>query len=727
MKKKQRNNKKKKNQEKQEKKEKKEKQEEKEEKEEKENSSEEENERSELSLEGAKPPLSIYTRRVVNVSNISKYLTEESSHGLCGGKNLGNTCFMNSSIACISNCVELTYYFLSGDYKKDINKENKLGMGGRLAKSWGALLHQYWVEKTRVGNPAEFKKTLGDKVKMFRGFGQQDSNEFMNFFIDYLNEDLNGTTQKPYVQLESKKPDETDEECAKRFWECNLRRNDSIITDLFCGQYKSTIICPECGNINITFDPFNTLTLPLVNKKEEINNINDDYEYIDEFHIFYVPKYSIRKPVRIIIKNILKNMNFIQLFKNLGNKRDFIYKDQINQLYFTNISNCIFKNFIEDISEIEDHINDFIFCYDVFDELENIKIPLYFKNSQFPRMISTTEDVTLEELRKKIYLSLRRYIYSPLVEISENKEKDIISQEINNYLHNMNIKDEKIIEMIEDEYKKIFDKDNQDEKIKRNIDNFINDLPFKIYLQENNSNKQIIIIDKNNFYNISKKLSDLLDINSFQEAFSEKLNLLQNYELYVEFDIKSKYLKDKEMNLNSCLIYKSDFKNVKIKKNKSQKNSTLNNGIITLGDCINNFCRQEKLEPGNEWYCPKCKKHTLASKKMELFYLPKILIICFKRFIRESFRWRKNEVFVDFPINNLDMGEFMIGPDKEHSKYNLFAVSQHYGSTGFGHYTAVCKNFEKWYSYNDSSVHPCSENDSRSSAAYVLFYRRETD
>ena len=727
MKKKQRNNKKKKNQEKQEKKEKKEKKEKPENQEEKENSSGEENERSELSLEGAKPPLSIYTRRVVNVSNISKYLTEESSHGLCGGKNLGNTCFMNSSIACISNCVELTYYFLSGDYKKDINKENKLGMGGRLAKSWGALLHQYWVEKTRVGNPAEFKKTLGDKVKMFRGFGQQDSNEFMNFFIDYLNEDLNGTTQKPYVQLESKKPDETDEECAKRFWECNLRRNDSIITDLFCGQYKSTIICPECGNINITFDPFNTLTLPLVNKKEEINNINDDYEYIDEFHIFYVPKYSIRKPVRIIIKNILKNMNFIQLFKNLGNKRDFIYKDQINQLYFTNISNCIFKNFIEDISEIEDHINDFIFCYDVFDELENIKIPLYFKNSQFPRMISTTEDVTLEELRKKIYLSLRRYIYSPLVEISENKEKDIISQEINNYLHNMNIKDEKIIEMIEDEYKKIFDKDNQDEKIKRNIDNFINDLPFKIYLQENNSNKQIIIIDKNNFYNISKKLSDLLDINSFQEAFSEKLNLLQNYELYVEFDIKSKYLKDKEMNLNSCLIYKSDFKNVKIKKNKSQKNSTLNNGIITLGDCINNFCRQEKLEPGNEWYCPKCKKHTLASKKMELFYLPKILIICFKRFIRESFRWRKNEVFVDFPINNLDMGEFMIGPDKEHSKYNLFAVSQHYGSTGFGHYTAVCKNFEKWYSYNDSSVHPCSENDSRSSAAYVLFYRRETD
>lgn len=265
----------------------------------------------------------------------------------------------------------------------------------------GALLQQYWVEKTRVGNPAEFKKTLGDKVKMFRGFGQQDSNEFMNFFIDYLNEDLNGTTQKPYIELDSKKEDESDEECSKRFWESNLTRNDSVITDLFCGQYKSTIVCPDCGNINITFDPFNTLTLSLVNKSNESDKANEDYEYIDEFHIFYVPKYSIRKPVRIIIKNIIKNANLDELFKALGNKRDFIYKDLINELFYIKISNSKLVDFIEDISEIEDHTDDFIFSYDVLDELENIKIPIYFKNSEFPRVVSGTEDMTLEELRKK--------------------------------------------------------------------------------------------------------------------------------------------------------------------------------------------------------------------------------------------------------------------------------------------------------------------------------------
>ena len=686
------------------------------------------NKRSELSTKGGKNPLSLYTRRVIDISNISKFLTKESTHGLCGGKNLGNTCFMNSSIACISNCTELTYYFLSGDYIKDINKENKLGMGGKLAMSWGALLQQYWVEKTRVGNPAEFKKTLGDKVKMFRGFGQQDSNEFMNFFIDYLNEDLNGTTQKPYIELDSKKEDESDEECSKRFWESNLTRNDSVITDLFCGQYKSTIVCPDCGNINITFDPFNTLTLSLVNKSNESDKANEDYEYLDEFHIFYVPKYSIRKPVRIIIKNIIKNANLDELFKALGNKRDFIYKDLINELFYIKISNSKLVDFIEDISEIEDHTDDFIFSYDVLDELENIKIPIYFKNSEFPRVVSGTEDMTLEELRKKIYLNIRKYIYSPLVPIEEQKDKDTLSQEIQNYLHNMNIKDDKIIQMIEDEYKILFNPENKDEKIKNNINNFLNDIPFNIYLQEKNSDKKIVIIDKNNFFKISEELSNLLGINSFEDTFSEKLSLLDNYEIYVDFNTNSKYINNKEMKLNSCLVYKTDFKNVKIKKKKNNKNiSASNHSTITLGDCLKNFSKEEKLEAGNEWYCPKCKKHTLATKKMELYYLPKILIICFKRFMRESYRWRKNEQLVDFPINNLNMGDYMIGPDKDHSKYNLFAVSQHYGSTAFGHYTAVCKNFNKWYSYNDSSVHPCSENDARSSAAYVLFYRRETD
>lgn len=130
----------------------------------------------------------------------------------------------------------------------------------------------------------------------------------------------------------------------------------------------------------------------------------------------------------------------------------------------------------------------------------------------------------------------------------------------------MNIKDDEIIKMIEDEYSKVFNGENEDEIIKKSIKSFTNDLPFKIYLKENNSDKTITILDKDNFYNISQELSNLLDIKSLDETFSEKLNLLQNYEIYVDFNTKSKYINNKEMKLNSCLCYKTDFKNTKIKK-----------------------------------------------------------------------------------------------------------------------------------------------------------------
>ena len=86
----------------------------------------------------------------------------------------------------------------------------------------------------------------------------------------------------------------------------------------------------------------------------------------------------------------------------------------------------------------------------------------------------------------------------------------------------------------------------------------------------------------------------------------------------------------------------------------------------------------------------------------------------------------KNTIAIDFPIENLDMGKYICGPDKAYSKYDLFAVSQHYGGTGGGHYTAVCKNIDgNWYSYNDSSVSSASASSAVTSAAYVLFYRRK--
>ena len=685
--------------------------------------------RSTLSLEGGKKPFSLYTRRVINTEKIREYLKENSTHGLCGGINLGNTCFMNSSIACLSNCIELTCYFLSGDYIKDINKENKNGMGGKLAESWGELLQEYWVEHTRVGDPTNFKKIFGQKIKRFSGFSQQDSNEFIDLFLDYLNEDLKSTNNNKYLELKEKGENETDKECSKRYWDYYLKRNDSIVTDLFCGQLKCTLTCPKCNLINITFDPFNTLNLSI---PEITHNKYFRTDLIEDFSFFYVPKYCIRTPVRIVFEEILKKATFKDCFRCLKNQQNFKYHETIDKLVITEISEKKLIQILnqEDNTSIKEYRKNYIFCYDIMDEKENINIPIYFKDykgySEFPRIIMVSaENSNLDDFRKKIYFNIRKLILSPLKK--KNEEIDSLSSEIKNYTTNIEIKDEYIFDLINKEYQEVFNSSSnleEDDEKSECINNFIKNIPFKIYLTKDlndNNEEKIYILNEKNFLNVSSEFTKLTDIKDYNESIKNLLNILKNENYYVVLELKrnSEYINEKLYKLNNCVKCACDYSEEKAEEPEEN--------VITLKKCFELFTKEEDLSEGDEWYCPKCKEHVLAKKKMEIYYLPKILIICFKRFTRHKYYWERNNELIYFPIENLNMEEFVTGPDKEHSIYDLFGVSQHYGGTGFGHYTAICKNFDNWYSYNDSSVHSTKQENILSEAAYVLFYRRKTD
>ena len=104
------------------------------------------------------------------------------------------------------------------------------------------------------------------------------------------------------------------------------------------------------------------------------------------------------------------------------------------------------------------------------------------------------------------------------------------------------------------------------------------------------------------------------------------------------------------------------------------------------------------------------------------------MCICLTRFLKKGrfYDYTKDNTYVEFPIENLNMDNYICGPDKKHSKYDLFAVSQHYGGMGGGHYTAVCKNIDgNWYDYDDRSCSKTSIRNICTSAAYVLFYRRK--
>ena len=98
---------------------------------------------------------------------------------------------MNSMLQCLSNCKPLTSHFLDGSFEDDLNTDNPLGMGGRMAECYAALLQRMWSGEVTVCRPSGIKKLIGEKAPHFQGYQQQDSSEFMNYLLDGLHEDLN--------------------------------------------------------------------------------------------------------------------------------------------------------------------------------------------------------------------------------------------------------------------------------------------------------------------------------------------------------------------------------------------------------------------------------------------------------------------------------------------------------------------------------------------------------
>lgn len=193
---------------------------------------------------------------------------DEIKIGLTGLKNLGNSCYMNSTLQCLSATIPLARFLLDGSYKTAINRTNPLGTQGQLATALAGLVHVMWGEKYAFVSPVTFREAMARFAPSFRGYDQHDSQEFLAILLDGLHEDLNYVTTRPAaIEMTPARENELEtlpqQIASIKEWGIYRMRNDSLVVDWFQGQFRNKLTCLTCGKTSTTYEAFTYLSLPV--------------------------------------------------------------------------------------------------------------------------------------------------------------------------------------------------------------------------------------------------------------------------------------------------------------------------------------------------------------------------------------------------------------------------------------------------------------------------------
>lgn len=154
----------------------------------------------------------------------------------------------------------------------------------------------------------------------------------------------------------------------------------------------------------------------------------------------------------------------------------------------------------------------------------------------------------------------------------------------------------------------------------------------------------------------------------------------------------------------------------------------INNEVLTIYDCMNEFCKKEILDEQNLWLCERCNKKVRGIKRLQLWTAPPVLVIQFKRFSVSKIS--KDYRFVKYPTEHFDISSIIspiqLDPIKCNT-YRLQCVINHRGHLGSGHYYTYCLDEDsgKWFEFNDRYVTEISKDKIITDTAYLLFYNRE--
>ncbi|KAG2653176.1 hypothetical protein PVAP13_1NG435300 [Panicum virgatum] len=169
-----------------------------------------------------------------------------------GLSNMGNTCFLNATLQCITHTVPLFLKLRSTDHSTPCScMDNKDGFC-----SFCALKEHVDDSIRRSGSvimPVKFRDNLRKLSSDFRPGQQEDAHEFLRCLLDNLHK----CTLDPMSKGKGSSFDE-----------------ESIVKEIFGGQLKSQLSCCECEHISETFEPFLDLSLEI----DQVDHLEDALE-----------------------------------------------------------------------------------------------------------------------------------------------------------------------------------------------------------------------------------------------------------------------------------------------------------------------------------------------------------------------------------------------------------------------------------------------------------------
>ncbi|KAM4627447.1 ubiquitin carboxyl-terminal hydrolase 32 isoform 1-T1 [Polymixia lowei] len=599
---------------------------------------------------------------IANSSKMDRHKvpTEKGATGL---SNLGNTCFMNSSIQCVSNTKPLTDYFISGRHLYELNRTNPIGMRGHMAKCYGDLVLELWSGTQKNVAPLKLRWTIAKYAPRFNGFQQQDSQELLAFLLDGLHEDLNRVHEKPYVELKDS-DGRPDWEVASEAWENHLRRNRSIVVDLFHGQLKSQVKCKTCGHISARFDPFNFLSLPLP---------MDSSMHLE----ITVIKLDGSTPVRYGLR-----LNMDEKYTGLKKQLSELCSLKPDQILLAEVHTSNIKNFPQDNQKVRLSVNGFLCAFE-------IPVPGSPTSLTSPTLTDITQmpngSAANGHLGNKPVL-IPNGVPSTVVPCSPETP---LANGIPNG-HITPVQESPFIGYIIAMHRKMMRTELYFLSSHKNRPSLFG-MPLIVPCTVHTSKKDLydaVWIQVSRLASplppqeASNHAQDCDDSMGYQYPFtlrvvgkdgnscawcpwyrfcrgcaiecSEDRASVGNAYIAVDWDPTALHLR-----------YQTSQERIVEEHCSVEQSRRAQAEPISLDSCLKAFTSEEELGEDELYYCSKCKTHRLATKKLDLWRLPPVLIVHLKRFQFVNGRWIKSQKIVKFPRMSFDPSAFLAPRDLE--------------------------------------------------------------